>query len=84
LYDWAEAKDGARLAAGQKQLLEVARLYAGSRLGQTYGRLKAALHLWDLCEPYVLPPLVTPSQAEQEAVRGAVREWLSLQPERLN
>jgi 4-hydroxy-tetrahydrodipicolinate synthase len=84
LYAWAEAKDGARLAAGQKQLLEVARLYAGSRLGQTYGRLKAALHLWDLCEPYVLPPLVTPARSEQEAVRAAVREWLSLQPERLN
>jgi 4-hydroxy-tetrahydrodipicolinate synthase len=81
LYALARSGDGTRLAACQQQLLSVARLYAGSRLGQTYGRLKAAMSLWGLCDAYVLPPLPTPSVEEQQAVRAAVQHWLSQQPE---
>jgi 4-hydroxy-tetrahydrodipicolinate synthase len=81
LYALAEARNGAGLAACQQQLLAAARLYAGGRLGQSYGRLKAAMGVWDLCDAYVLPPLPTPSSQEQQAVRAAVQHWLSQQPE---
>lgn len=79
LYESAERGELAALAGCQEQLLGAARLYGAGRLGHTYGRLKAAMGVWGLCEAYVLPPLPTPTPAEQQDVRATVRQWLSTQ-----
>lgn len=81
LYESAQQPDATALAAAQQQLLAVARLYSADRLGHTYGRLKAAMSLWGLCDAYVLPPLPTPSLDEQQAMRAALQRWLSQQPQ---
>jgi len=49
----------------------VAALYQNGRtLGQSLAALKAALHHRGVCTPYVLPPLLPLSAAEQEFLRN--------------
>lgn len=49
----------------------------GYSLAQSLGRLKAAMGTLSLCDATVLPPLVTPSDAQQEDIRQGVLEWQS-------
>jgi len=68
-----------RLAEGyQLRLNDVGNLIRGNRsLGQSLGRLKAAMGVRSLCGPYVLPPLVTPDAAEQDTVGRLFLDWLT-------
>jgi 4-hydroxy-tetrahydrodipicolinate synthase len=58
-------------------------LRAGQSLAQSIGSLKAAMGALGLCGPAVLPPLCTPSPAQQEAVRSAFRRWQAERDRRL-
>jgi 4-hydroxy-tetrahydrodipicolinate synthase len=49
----------------------------GYSLAQSLGRLKAAMGALSLCDAYVLPPLLTPSAAQQSDVRHEFLEWQS-------
>jgi len=65
--NWTEAR------ALQDQLNEVAGLFQkGRTLGQSLAALKAALYAINLCQPHVLPPLIT---FDEEAC-GSVRDQL--------
>jgi 4-hydroxy-tetrahydrodipicolinate synthase len=62
----------------ERLLHAVADLYGRGRLlGQTYGAIKTMLGVWNICSPDVLPPLQTPTPAEQTPLRHAFRQWLA-------
>jgi 4-hydroxy-tetrahydrodipicolinate synthase len=70
LYESARAGDRARVADMEKKLIETAMLYQhGRTLGQSLGALKAAMNFRRLCEPTVLPPLLTLNENERESIR---------------
>jgi 4-hydroxy-tetrahydrodipicolinate synthase len=76
LYE--SAKNGEdRLAEDyQQRLNDVGSLIRGNRsLGQSLGRLKAAMSSRALCGPFVLPPLVTLDRTEQNAVERLFLNW---------
>ena len=81
LYERGAQGDGAAAKAYQGKLDEVSDLVrAGRSLAQSLGLLKAAMGAISLCGPDVLPPLPTPSNAQQGAVRRAFLQWLARQP----
>jgi dihydrodipicolinate synthase/N-acetylneuraminate lyase len=69
--DWAEAERHA------KRMNDVSALYQNGRtLSQSLAALKGALACCGLCEPHVLPPLLTLPEAELEGIR---KQMYSLQ-----
>ncbi len=67
--DWRQAK------ALQDRLNEVAALFQrGRTLGQSLAALKAALHAIGLCQPHVLPPLITFDREACASVRDQLLE----------
>jgi len=76
LYDSFHRGDLPAAEAYQQNLDKLATfLRAGQSLAQSIGSLKAAMGALGLCGPAVLPPLVTPSPEQQQAVQAAFRRW---------
>jgi 4-hydroxy-tetrahydrodipicolinate synthase len=74
LYDAAGAGDWAAAEKLQQQLDAIGAVFQRTRtLGQSLAALKAGLGLRDLCGPAMVPPLLSLSPADQEAVRAELR-----------
>jgi 4-hydroxy-tetrahydrodipicolinate synthase len=75
--DWPSAEGYQREADTLGSILR-----GGHSLAQSLGRLKAAMGTRALCDAYVLPPLATPSDAQQNEVRAGFLDWQSSQQEK--
>ena len=70
LYEAALAKDAARVAQANKEMMEGGMGYQrGRSFGQSLAALKAAMSFHGLCGPDMLPPLQALDAAEREKLR---------------
>jgi dihydrodipicolinate synthase/N-acetylneuraminate lyase len=84
LYDsmLAAVKAGDHVSAFQKQELsdELGDLYQkGRSLGDSLAALKVLMHAARLCERFVMPPLTTLTQPEEETLLEAMKEIIIIQ-----
>lgn len=84
LYRAAERGDWEAGEILQKRLDDIATLFqAGRTLGQSLAALKVFMHELGLCEPHVLPPLLTPAADEHQSLIDSLEssnlfEWQKL------